>query len=331
MIVVDDVYKRYLTDHGPGRWILDGVSFTIPPKVSVGLVGGNGAGKSTLLRLIGGVDVPSRGRVERHCRVSWPMGFGGGLQGSLTGRQNAKFICRVQGHEGDIPDRLAFIQSFAELGEAFDEPIKTYSSGMRSRLQFGLSLAFDFDVYISDEVTAAGDAAFRKKAREAFKKVADHASIIMVSHGEGTLRQFCTAGIWLHQGKAIWYDDLEDALRAYRESRGDDPVESPVDVEPMSSGHAKCPSLLTLLRQGVDGGEPATVTFQEGKKLMLLAEKEGIVLLGRKQISQKGYRIKPGELPVIRRFHRPLAKQPVELFDLNRQCEETGGDQHDAE
>jgi capsular polysaccharide transport system ATP-binding protein len=217
MIIVDDVHKRYQTNHGPGKWVLQGVSFVIPPRVSVGLVGRNGAGKSTLLRLIGGIDRPNSGRIERHCRVSWPMGFRGGLQGSLTGRQNAKFVCRIHGHEDDIPDRIAFIQDFAELGDSFEEPVKTYSTGMRSRLQFALSLAFDFDVYISDEVTAAGDAIFKKKARKALKKLADHASLIMVSHGEGTLRQFCTAGIWLNEGKAHWFDDIGDALKAYKE------------------------------------------------------------------------------------------------------------------
>ncbi len=218
MIIVDDVYKRYQTDHGPGRWVLQGVTFTIPPKLSVGLIGANGAGKSTLLRIIGGVDQPNKGRIERQCRVSWPMGFGGGLQGALTGRQNAKFVCRIHGHEDDIPERLAYIESFAEIGEAFDEPVKTYSSGMRSRLQFALSLAFDFDVYISDEVTATGDAAFKNKAFAAFKKLADHASIIMVSHGESTLRQFCSAGIWIHDGKAHWFDQIDDALKAYKSS-----------------------------------------------------------------------------------------------------------------
>jgi capsular polysaccharide transport system ATP-binding protein len=218
MIIVDDVYKRYQTDYGPGKWILQGVSFTIPPKLSVGLIGANGAGKSTLLRIVGGVDQPNKGRVERHCRVSWPMGFGGGLQGSLTGRQNAKFVCRIHGHEDDIAERLAYIEDFAEIGQAFDEPVKTYSSGMRSRLQFALSLAFDFDVYISDEVTAAGDAAFKNKAFAAFKKLADHASIIMVSHGESTLRQFCSAGIWIHDGKAHWFDQIDDALKAYKSS-----------------------------------------------------------------------------------------------------------------
>lgn len=218
MIIVDDVHKRFQTQHGPGKWVLSGVSFTIPPKLNVGLIGGNGAGKSTLLRLVGGVDQPTRGHIERHCRVSWPMGFGGGLQGSLSGRQNAKFVCRIHGHEDDIAERIKFIEAFAELGPSFDEPVKDYSSGMKSRLQFALSLAFDFDVYISDEVTAAGDASFRRKASMAFQRLADHASIIMVSHGEGTLRQFCQAGIWLHEGKAHWFDDIGDALMAYKDS-----------------------------------------------------------------------------------------------------------------
>ena len=218
MIIVHDVYKRYHTDHGHSKWVLKGVSFTIPPKVNVGLVGANGAGKSTLLGIIGGADQPSKGWVDRQCRVSWPMGFGGGLQGSLTGRQNAKFVCRVHGHEDDIADRLAYVQDFAAIGDAFDHPVKTYSSGMRARLQFALSLAFDFDVYISDEITSVGDVQFRRKAGAAFKKLADHASLIMVSHGEGTLREFCTAGIWIHDGQAYWYDQLDDALRAYKDS-----------------------------------------------------------------------------------------------------------------
>jgi capsular polysaccharide transport system ATP-binding protein len=218
MIVVEDVYKRYQTDDGVGKWVLQGVTFTIPPKTNVGLVGRNGAGKSTLLNLIGGIDMPTRGRVERRCRVSWPMGFGGGLQGSLTGRQNAKFVCRIHGHENELPERLCEIESFAELGEAFDEPIKTYSSGMKSRLQFALSLAFDFDVYISDEVTATGDAAFKKKASDAFKKLADRAGLIMVSHGESTLKEFCTAGIWLHEGRAYWFDSINVALQEYKKS-----------------------------------------------------------------------------------------------------------------
>jgi capsular polysaccharide transport system ATP-binding protein len=218
MIIVEDVYKRYQTVHGPGRWVLRGVNLTIPTNVSVGLIGRNGAGKSTLLRLIGGIDQPTRGRIERRCRVSWPMGRAGGLPASLSGRQNARFVCRIHGTEDDIPRRLAAIQEFAELGDAFDEPVGTYSSGMRSRLQFALSLAFDFDVYIADESIGAGDAAFRHKARAAFRKRAGRASIIMVSHSESALKQFCSAGIYLEGGQARWYDDIDHALKAYEES-----------------------------------------------------------------------------------------------------------------
>jgi len=217
MIRIEDVHKRYKTDHGMGRWVLQGITLTIPARTNVGLIGVNGAGKSTLLRIIGGMDFPNKGRVVRQCRVSWPMGQGG-LEGTLTGRQNAKFVCRVHGHQDDLADRLAFVQDFSELGRAFDEPLKTYSSGMRARLQFALSLAFDFDVYISDEVTAAGDAAFRKKTAAAFKDMANRAGLIMVAHDEGTLKQFCQAGIWINEGKAHWFDRIDDALRAYRES-----------------------------------------------------------------------------------------------------------------
>jgi capsular polysaccharide transport system ATP-binding protein len=222
MIIVQDVHKRYHTDHGLGPWVLKGVNLTIPPNVSVGLVGRNGAGKSTLLRLIGGIDQPTRGHIERRCRVSWPMGRASGLPGSLTGRQNAKFVCRIYGHEDDIPERIAAIHEFAELGSYFDEPINTYSSGMRSRFQFALSLAFDFDVYIADEAISAGDTAFRRKASVAFRRRADHASLLMVSHSETALKQFCTAGIWLHAGQAHWFDDVDDALDAYEESLSDD-------------------------------------------------------------------------------------------------------------
>jgi capsular polysaccharide transport system ATP-binding protein len=133
MIVGRGLSKRYMTAHGAGPWVLDDVSFVIPPRVSVGILGANGAGKSTLLRILAGVDKPTRGAVERHCRVSWPLGFGGGLQGSMTGRQNARFVCRIHGHEDDIPERLDRIAAFAALGDKFDQPIRTYSTGMAAR------------------------------------------------------------------------------------------------------------------------------------------------------------------------------------------------------
>jgi capsular polysaccharide transport system ATP-binding protein len=216
MILIENIHKRYMTEHGAGKWVLRDISLTIPPRQSVGLVGVNGAGKSTLLRIICGADYPTRGRIERRCRVSWPLGQGG-IEGTLSGRQNAKFVCRVHGHNDDINDRLDFINDFAELGSAFDDPIQTYSTGMRSRLQFALSLAFNFDVYISDEVTAAGDANFRKKAADAFKNIVSQSSLIMVSHSERDLKDFCQSGILINDGHAYWFDHLDDALHAYKD------------------------------------------------------------------------------------------------------------------
>jgi len=219
MIILEDVHKRYRTPHGAGKWVLKGISLTIPKHCSVGLIGVNGAGKSTLLRLIGGIDEPSKGRVKRQCRVSWTLGLSGGQQGSMTGRQNAKFLCRLYGREEEIIDRLSFVQDFCELGDAFDEPVRTYSKGMRARLNFALSLAFDFDVYIVDELTAVGDIAFKRKTSKAFEKLAGRAGLIMASHSERTLLKFCSAGIWLNNGQAHWYDDVRDALDCYRESQ----------------------------------------------------------------------------------------------------------------
>jgi capsular polysaccharide transport system ATP-binding protein len=218
MILLEDVYKRYRTPNGVGKWVLSGISLTIPKNCNVGLIGANGAGKSTLLRLIGGIDEPSKGRVDRQCRVSWPLGLSSGQKGTMTGRQNAKFLCRLYGRDEEMSDRLAFIQDFCELGDAFDEPVKTYSKGMRARLNFALSLAFDFEVYLVDELTSVGDTAFRKKAQKAFKNLAGHAGLIMVSHNEKTIKKFCSAGIWLHNGKTQWFDDVNEALRSYEES-----------------------------------------------------------------------------------------------------------------
>ncbi|SEA30323.1 ABC transporter ATP-binding protein [Alkalimonas amylolytica] len=217
MIEVRNLYKRY---HGPfgGDWVLKDVNFVIPQGVSVGLIGRNGAGKSTLLKLLARMDAPDRGEIITNSKISWPIGLKGGFQGSMTGRQNVKFVARIHGGEDRMQHIIDYVEDFAEIGKAFDQPMKTYSSGMRSRLAFGLSLAFDFDVYISDEATAVGDTAFKKKAKKAFRSRIGKSSLIMVSHSVGILQDLCQAGIWLHQGQAIWFDKLDDALSAYNES-----------------------------------------------------------------------------------------------------------------
>ncbi len=312
MIVVNDVHKRYRTGHGMGPWVLKGASFTIPLRTNVGLVGRNGAGKSTLLRIIGGVDRPSRGSVERQCRVSWPMGFGGGLQGALTGRQNAKFICRIHGHEHDIPARLAAIQEFADIGAAFDEPVRTYSSGMKSRLQFGMSLAFDFDVYISDEVTGTGDAAFRKKASDAFRERVGRAGLIMVSHSMATLREYCTAGIWLHEGRAHWFDSINDAIAAHIQDMG---------VTEAGNGAAQLltPALQRLISDGL-AGKPHQVPQPDGEAIIAAGRQLGLQLVPRWAVAKRGYRPRAGAIPIFRR-HLPAEDRYVDFFDMLTQCE----------
>lgn len=217
MIEIKHVYKRYHNHHG-SDWVLRDINVCIPKGISVGLLGRNGAGKSTLLKLIGGMDYPDRGEIIRRCRVSWPIGLRGGFQGNMTGRQNVKFVARIHGGEQSIEDVIRFVEDFAEIGEAFDEPVKTYSSGMRSRLGFGLSLAFDFDVYLSDEATAVGDKAFKDKAKKAFRDKVGQASLIMVSHSEGILQDLCQAGIVLDKGRAYWFDAVDDAIKAYHDS-----------------------------------------------------------------------------------------------------------------
>lgn len=215
MIEIKGLYKRYHRQHRTSDWVLEDVNLTIPTGVSVGLLGRNGAGKSTLLRLIAGMDSPDRGEVRRLCRVSWPIGLSGGFQHNMSARQNVKFVARVHGGRYKVDHVIQKVQDFAELGDAFDEPIRTYSSGMRSRLNFGLSLAFDFDVYLSDEATSVGDRGFRAKATNAFKERVGQASLIMVSHSEGILKDLCKAGIYLKGGRATWYDDINEAIAAY--------------------------------------------------------------------------------------------------------------------
>jgi len=215
MIEVRNLYKRYRNHHG-SPWVLNDLNFRIPTGVSVGLIGRNGAGKSTLLRLLGGMDIPDKGEIIRDCTLSWPIGLKGGFQPSMTGRQNVKFVARVHGRS-NIDEIIDYVEQFAEIGRAFDEPVKTYSSGMKSRLAFGLSLAFDFDVYLSDEATAVGDKAFKEKAKQAFRDKVGQASLIMVSHSEGILRQLCQSAIWVKDGKALWFDDITEGLAAYNE------------------------------------------------------------------------------------------------------------------
>lgn len=212
MIVCKDVSKSYPVGHAR-REVLKGISFTVSRGERVALLGRNGAGKSTLIKLIGGVELPDNGRIIRHMSNSWPIGFSGAFQGSLTGYDNARFIARIYGASyGTIRD---FIEDFTELGRAMAMPVKTYSSGMRARLAFALSLAIDFDCYLIDEVILVGDQNFQRKChQELFEKRADRAMII-ASHDMHTIRETCNRALVIHDGAAILFNDVAEAIEKY--------------------------------------------------------------------------------------------------------------------
>lgn len=214
MIEINNITKSYRTPHGR-HFVFKDLSLIIPSGKSVGLIGGNGAGKSTLMRIIGGIDRPDRGEIITRQRISWPVGLAGGFQGSMTGRENVKFVCRIYAEQESISHKIEFVKNFSDIGKYFDMPVKSYSSGMRSRLAFGLSMAFDFDYYLIDEVTAVGDAVFRKKSADLIASKRESANFIMVSHSPTTLRQFCDVAVVLKNGTAHFYQSVDEALDVY--------------------------------------------------------------------------------------------------------------------
>lgn len=215
MIELVDVTKAYRTTSGL-HVVLDHISMRIPLGTSLGILGGNGAGKSTLLRVVGGVEAPDFGEIKKDGRVSWPIGFAGGFSGSLSGEENCRFVARIYGE--DVDRVVDFARQFADIGNYFFMPIKTYSSGMRARLAFGVSMAIDFDVYLVDEVTAVGDARFQKRCREAFEARSDHSSVVMVSHQEKTMREYCDSFALLQAGQLVLFDSLQEAIEAREEA-----------------------------------------------------------------------------------------------------------------
>lgn len=180
------------------------------------LLGSNGAGKSTLFRIIAGSEYPNSGRVITDKAISWPVALATGIHPQMTGRENTRFIGRVNG-VADLDEYEEKVKNFAELGIKYDLPVRGYSSGMRSRLAFGCCIAIDFDIYLIDEATSVGDQKFRRKAKRALLDKTQEASVIMVSHDMKEIREFCDSAIILHQGSLTFYDDLEEALQVYQE------------------------------------------------------------------------------------------------------------------
>lgn len=214
MIKLENVSKLYPFGKGK-RAVLKDINLTINSGEKIGILGRNGAGKSTLVRILGGAERPSSGRIIKDMNISWPLAFGGAFQGSLTGADNVRFVSRVYGV--DYHKSLAFVEEFAELGNYLYEPVRVYSSGMRAKLAFAISMAIDFDCYLIDEVISVGDATFKKKCQEElFVKRADRA-MVMVSHELPIVKNHCDKAAILKAGELVVYEDMEEAFRVYKD------------------------------------------------------------------------------------------------------------------
>ena len=206
MLETIDLTKEYRIETGKIR-ALDGVSITVNPGERIGVLGDNGSGKSTLIRLIGGVEMPSRGKILRRMSVSWPLAYRGGLHPDLSGVNNLRFLSRI--YDRPFDEVYAYVEEFTELGSRLKDPVYTYSSGMRAKLSFGICFAIEFDCYLIDEIIAVGDKRFRKKCREElFEKRRDRA-LLMVSHQVATIQQACDKGILINKGRHVDTFDIK--------------------------------------------------------------------------------------------------------------------------
>jgi len=203
---------------GQQRTVARDICARFPSGESVALLGRNGAGKSTLLRMIAGTVDPTAGHVLSDGTISWPVGFAGSFHPDLTGVQNVRFVARI--YAVDTDELVAYVEDFAELGGYFRLPLKSYSSGMRSRLAFGTSMGIRFDTYLVDEVTSVGDAAFRRKAAAVFRDRMQAASAIFVSHSLPLVRRLCSAGAVLENGELTYYPDVADAIAHHEANMG---------------------------------------------------------------------------------------------------------------
>ncbi|MCB1366835.1 MAG: ABC transporter ATP-binding protein [Rhodobacteraceae bacterium] len=226
MIRLENLYKTFVL-RGQHKVIADNINVTFPTGVSVGLMGRNGAGKSSLLSMIAGTLDPDAGVIISTGTISWPVGFAGSFHKDLTGAQNVRFIARVYGV--DTGSLVEFVKDFAELGKHFHLPFGTYSSGMRSRLAFGLSMGIRFDTYLVDEVTSVGDSDFKTKARRVFQQRMAESGAIVVTHSIRMVRRLCQAGAVLENGQLSYYDDVEAAIAHHKRNMGDDDVDDDDD------------------------------------------------------------------------------------------------------
>ena len=214
MIEFQDISKGFWV-RGEYHPVIRNLNLTLPSGRSLALLGRNGAGKSTLLSIVAGTMRPDSGQIISDGSISFTVGYAGSFHGEMTGAQNTRFVARIYGVDSD--ELTDFVEDFAEIGKHFHMPVRTYSSGMKSRLAFGISMGIKFDTYLIDEATATGDERFKRKSREVFRARMAESSAVMVSHSMGEIRNFCDAGLILHQGEIEFFDDVEDAIERHQE------------------------------------------------------------------------------------------------------------------
>jgi len=213
MLEFDTVSKSFWTGQ-QRKVILDRASFRVELGQSLGVLAPNGTGKTTIINMMAGLEKPDEGEIRRNCRVSFPLGFMGGVVGRYTGTENVRFVARLYGLDPDYVE--AFCRWMAGIEEYFDQPVGTYSQGMRARLTFSLLLALDFDIYLIDEgMPATTDVAFNKRAGSILRDRLQNGTVIVVSHQPGTLEKFCSRAAVLRDGQLFMFDTLEEAKRLY--------------------------------------------------------------------------------------------------------------------
>lgn len=211
-VEVSNLVKVYETAIGPKR-VLDGISFSISEGEKIAVLGRNGSGKSTLIKLIGGVEPPTSGTITRGLTLSWPIAFGGGFEVRMSGFDNIRFIARI--YNKPIDEVIDFVDDFAELKDDLYRPVRQYSSGMRARLAFALMLAIDFECFLIDEVIAVGDQSFHKKSYHELFEKRKNCAMILVSHDQAMIRNYCNKALVLKNGRGRVFDDVEYALSIY--------------------------------------------------------------------------------------------------------------------
>lgn len=214
MIELKNITKSYQLHNHTKHIVLDDISYIFKEGVNTGILGLNGSGKSTLLKILCGAAFPDKGSVIRKSSISWPVAFGGCIVGSMTGYQNLRFISRI--YKSNFKKDKSFVEEFTELGDYLNEPVKCYSSGMKSKLAFALSMAIGFDFYLVDEAFSVGDTSFRQKSVNLFKQKAKEATLIVVSHSISNIKEVCSKALVLENSKLIEHSSLSESIAHYQ-------------------------------------------------------------------------------------------------------------------